>query len=619
MIAATLLATGLFFADPSQLETARSLATAGQHLSAIAEYQKVLESSPTNASVWLELGNTRMAAGQVPGAIGDYARAVRLSPSDIAAQKALAAAVEKSGNAPRALVEWRRVAQLAQGAEQLEAESHAEAILQSLGQAPKQTAVVDTSKASAKAPATEAKAPPSSAPKSVQASASDPADLRKVVETWKKGERDKALELLRGIIKKSPSPEAYYYGGLMRLEEKKFDMAEFNLKKATSDKTLSGNAWYWLGRTLEARKKPKEAKEAFKKSLDISPKGEFAVEAKARLEEPKKEAPKPADTAKAGKPSAIVRPEAAPPAIADSLRAPFTWYPPDLPFPKGDGSEVGKMLEEAAKQSSQKQNDLALSTLEQLKLKESSSPSAELVGLAGGLVYNAMGLPANAIGQLRGFLADHPTHALSDYAKFVEGICLLRVGKADSAAMRLGPLPLAPKGALWTESARQSALGEALRLSGKHKESVAALKLAFDAETDARSRRSLALRLFRGAKKAAQPEQASTALAEAKKTCDKSGACLQVAVSLADLQWQTGKAAAAQALYEEIAKTWPNSAETPWALYQVGTTLASQGKRAEAQTAWKNLLEHHPGSYWAGQARLRLEDAVWQSRYREAK
>lgn len=617
MISASILAATLFLADNGQLETARKLAAAGQHLSAIAEYQKALESSPANSGIWLELANARMAAGQIPGAIGDYSRAVRLSPSDVAAQKALATAVEKSGNPPRALLEWRRVAQLAQGADQAEAEARAEAILQALGQAPK-PAAPDTAKNHAKPAAAEAKAPPSSAPKSVQSAASDPADLKKIVELWKKGERDKALEQLRVVIKKSPSPEAYYYGGLMRLEEKKFDMAEFNLRKATSDKTLAGNAWYWLGRALESRKKAKEAKDAFRKSLELTPKGEFAAEAKARLEEPKKEPSKPADTAHVAKGPAP-RPEAAPPSIPDSLRAPYTWYAPDLPFPKGDGSEVGKMLEEAAKQSSQKQNDLALSTLEQLKLKESASPSAELVGLASGLVYNAMGLPANAIGQLQGFLKDHPTNAQADYAKFVEGVCLLRVGKADSAAMRLGPLPIAPKGALWTESARQSALGEALRLTGKLKESVSALKLGFEAESEARSKRSLALRLYRGAKKAGIADQAVGPLAEVKKTCDKSATCVEVAVSLADLQWSAGKTAPAQALYEEIAKTWPTSPETPWALYQIGTTLAAQGKRNEAQVAWKNLLEHHPGSYWAGQARLRIEDAVWQSRYQESK
>lgn len=622
MISASILAAALFLAENSQLEAARKLAQAGQHLSAIAEFQKALEAAPTNATIWLELANARMAAGQTPGAIGDYSRAVRLSPSDLAAQKALAQAVEKSQNAPRALVEWRRVAQLAQGAEQAEAEARAEAILQAMGQAPKAPSVTEPETEHAKPTAAEAKAPPSSAPKSVHTASSDPAELKKIVELWKKGERDKALEQLRGVIKKSPSPEAYYYGGLMRLEEKKFDMAEFNLRKATSDKNLSGNAWYWLGRTLESRKKPKDAKDAFRKSLEHAPKGEFAAEAKARLEEPKAESktdkPKTADTTHA-KAASAMRPEAVPATIPDSLRAPYTWYAPEFPFPKGDGSEVGKMLEEAAKQSTQKQNDLALSTLEQIKLKESASPSAELVGLASGLVYNAMGLPANAIGQIQGFLKDHPTNPLADYAKFVEGVSLLRVGKADSAAMRLGPLPIAPKGALWTESARQSALGEALRLSGKPKESVSALKLAFDAETEPRSKRSLALRLYRGAKKAGNADQAIQPLTESRKGCDRSAACLEATVSLADLQWSAGKPALAQPLYEEIAKTWPTSSETPWALYQVGTTLAGQGKRSEAQAAWKGLLEHHPGSYWAGQARLRLEDAVWQTRYREEK
>lgn len=606
-------------AGDERLENARRLAASGQNLTAIAEFQKALESSPTDAGVWAELGRCRLAAGQAPAAVSDLSRAARLAPTDLAVQKSLAEASEKAGNPQRALVEWRRMAQISQGAEQREAEAKVEAILQAMGQAPR-AAEVDSHPAAEPARAkAEAKAPPSSSPKAVANAATAGQDVKKAVELWKKGERDKALEILRSTIKKSPTAEAYYVAGVIRLEEKKLDMAEFNLRKATSDKKVGGDAWYWLGRTLEARKKPKEAKEAFKKSLEAAPKGEFATEARARLEEPKVEHPKTTDTTKAktqakGEP---VRPEPAPQAIPDSLKSPYSWHAPVLSFPKGDGSEAGKLLEEAAKLSGQKQNDLALSTIDQLKLKESSSPSAELTGLVSGIVYDAMGLPSNTISQVQGFLKDHPQNPLADYGRFVEGIAFLKVGKPDSAALLLGPLPIAPKGGLWTESARQSAMGEALRLGGKHKEAVAALKLAFADETDARRRQSIALRLFRSAKKAQLPKEAVDPLTEARKGCDKSGSCLEVLVSLADLHWGGNRPEPARALYEEIAKTWPGSPETPWALYQIGTTLAQQGKRAEAQAAWKSLAERHPGSYWAAQARLRLEDAVWQTRYQD--
>lgn len=614
ILVAVAIWTALAQAQDDRIALARKLSGAGQHAQAISEYQKALEKAPNSSQVWLELAETRMSAGQFQAASGDFSRAVRLEPTNLRAQKGLATAVEKSGNLQRALLEWRRASQLAQGPEQVEAEANVDRLMVVVGQAPAPK-TVDTAKA---APQGEHKPPPSSAPAKVKSEESDPADVKKAVAAWKGGQRDKALEMLRGIIKKTPSTEAYYYAGLMRLEEKKLDMAEFNLKKAVTDKELGAAAWYWLGRTQEARKKPGEAKASFHKSLALDSKGEFAAEAKARLQP---EPAKPAhDTVRAtAAPKENVKPEAAPPMLSDTLRSLYSWAPPSLRIPSGDGSTAGKLLDEASKQMAARQNDLALSSLEQIKLKESGSPIAELVGLASAVVYEAMGIHPNALGQVEGFLKDHPKHPFADYAKFVAGISLLRSGKADSAAKLLGPLPIATKGSMWTEADRQSALGEALRLSGKPADALAALRLAFQAETDVRSRRGIALRMSREAAKSGTPDQALVALTQSRKACDKSPACLQVEVTEADLLWGSGKHQDAAGLYSEIARNWPNSTEAPWAMYQSGNAFQRQGKNDLAASTWKSLIERHPESYWAGQARLRLEDAVWRTRYKGSK
>jgi tetratricopeptide (TPR) repeat protein len=606
-ITALLLLSG----DGDRLQLARKLESDGQHLAAIREFQNALEDSPDQAEIWTEMGEARMGAGQTRQAINDFSRAVRLDPTGIRQQKGLAGAVEKSNNPQRALLEWRRVAQIATGQDQADAETHVQGILAALGQTP---GPAPASLAPA-APPPSPKAVPASPAKAMQVSGSEPGDVKKAVDLWKGGKRDEALEILRNSIRKKPTTEAYYYAGVMRLEEKKFDMAEFNLRKATADKQLGGSAWYWLGRCLDSRGKPKDAVEAFRKSLSESPKGEFAPEARARLEGNKPDKPHPEPTAE----HKAVATESAPQVLPDSLRGAYSWFPPDLRFPPGDGSSAGKMLDEAASQSAKKQHDLALSTLEQLRLKESASPAAELAPLAGALVYDAMGLPANALSQVQSFLRDHPSNPLVDYARLVEGITFLRAGRADSAASVLGPLPLATRTSLWTESVRQSALAEALRLSGKHAESVSALLLAFQSETDPRQRRSLALRISREAAKAGTPQQALDPLTEARKGCDRSGVCLEVSISEADLLWTAGKASQAQAVYEDVVKTWPQSTETPWAIYQIGSALDGQGRHGEAMSTWKDLASKYPGNYWSAQAKLRLEDAIWQGRYPEGR
>jgi len=612
MIALTAIAALLILSgDGDRLQLARKLESDGQHLAAIREFQNALESSPDQAEVWTELGEARMGAGQTKEAIGDFSRAVRLDPTGIRQQKGLAGAVEKSNNPQRALLEWRRVSQIGTGQDQAEAEKHVQGILAALGQAPEAPAAAPVQTGSSPSP----KVAPASPAKAMQVQGSEPGEVKKAVELWKGGKRDQALEILRNSIRKKPTGEAYYYAGVMRLEEKKFDMAEFNLRKATSDKELGASAWYWLGRCLDSRGKSKEAVEAFRKSLAEAPKGEFAAEARARLEGPKPDKSRPEPAAK---PREIAQ-EPAPQVLPDSLRGAYSWYPPDLRFPPGDGSSAGRMLDEAASQTAKKQHDLALSTLEQLRLKESASPAAELAPLAGALVYDAMGLPTNALSQVQAFLGEHPSNPLVDYARLVEGITFLRAGRADSAAAVLGPLPLATKTSLWTESVRQSALAEALRLSGKHAESVSALLLAFQSETDPRQRRSLALRISREAAKAGNPQQALDPLTDARKGCDRSGTCLEVSISEADLLWAAGKASQAQAVYEDVVKTWPQSTETPWAIYQIGSALDGQGRHGEAMSTWKDLAARYPGNYWAAQAKLRLEDAIWQGRYPEGR
>ncbi len=600
-------------AQDDRLAVARKLAGAGQNAQAISEYQKVLEKTPAQSQIWTELAETRLAAGQAQAALGDFSRAVRLEPTNLRAQRGLAAAADRNGNLQRSLLEWRRAAQLSQGQEQADAEANIERIMGLLGQAPPPAAsAAEPPKAAAH------KAPPASNPAKVKADQSDPADIRKAVELWKGGKRDEALEALRGIIKKKPTPEAYFYAGVIRYEEKKLDMAEFNLKKAVGDKELGGSAWYWLGRVQDDRRKPKEAAQSWRKSLEVAPKGEFAAEIHGRLEKAPTKSVKDAGSA-APVAHERIQPESAPPLLPDSVRSLYSWQIPVLRIPPGDGSAAGKLLDEASKQMAAHKNDLALSSIEQIKLKESASPVAELAGLAGAVVYGAMGLPSNSLSQLEGFLKDHPTHAQSNYAKYVLGISLLRTGRPDSAVKVLGPLPIAPKGALWSEADRQSALGEALRLNRRPAEALAALKLAFQGETSIVPRRSIALRMAREAAKAGTPERALDALMEAHKACDKSNACLQVQVTLADLLWNTGKLDQARSLYQDIGHAWPHSVEAPWALYQTGNIDQKQGKSDLASAAWKALIEQHPGSFWAGQARLRLEDAVWRSRYKGAK
>lgn len=617
--ASVLLLISALHAQDERATLARKLVDAGDPVRAIPEFIQAVEASPSNAGLWTELGEARLAAGQTRPAISDLSRAVKLEPSSVRAQKSLATAVEKSGNPQRALIEWRRLSQISDGADRDLANSHVSTLLETLGLAlPSEkphSRTAATATTPAPKPAAAPRAPIPNPKESVKKAAKETPDLQKALDAWKAGKRDEALEAIRTIVRAHPTPEAWYWGGVMRFEEKSWDKADFNLKKAVDDPKLSGKAWYWLGRSAEAQGKSAATKEAYRKSLQKEPAGEFVADIKARLEPTAKDAKPTKSTDAAIEAPAVVH-EETPPVLPDSLRDAWTWNAPTIAIPAADASPAGKLLEDAARQLKAGQNDLALSSIESIKMKYPGTPAADLAQLATAIANLAMGLPPLALTNAREFLKDHPDHPRVRLARFVSALALLRIGHADSATSILAAFHPEPNDG-WTEAAHQSAIAQGLRQQKRFGEAASALRQAFQAEKDNRAKRSLALRAVRDNKAAGTPVQALPMVVEARKSCDKGGACMHLAVAQADLEMLAGNPAQAIAGYQQVARDWPSGPETPWALYQTGTAQLKLRKPAEAAAAWKVLVEKHPGSYWASQARLRLEDALWRAKYKE--
>ncbi|MCB9496735.1 MAG: tetratricopeptide repeat protein [Fibrobacteria bacterium] len=605
--ALALSVSGTLWAQEDRAALARRLVASGDPARAIPEFVQAVESSPSDAGLWTELGEARLAAGQAKAAVTDLGRAVKLDPSAVRPQKSLAEAVEASGNAQRALVEWRRLAQISEGADRDLAESRTSALLAKLGL----PVPVEKGSASAKAASQKGAHSPAAAihapdPREAAKTAHAPANLQSALDTWKAGNRDSALSLIREVLKTSPSAEAWFWGGVMRLEEKAWSKADYNFRKAEGDPKLAGRLLYWQGRSAEGQGKIAQAKALWKKSLEKEPEGEFSADIRHRLEEG------------SSRPMELppVAHEDSPPLVPDSLRELWSWTPPDISIPPAPSTPPGQLLADAARQLSSHQNDLALSSIERLRMEYPGTPEAESSILATAIVNFAMGLHALAATNAQLFAKEHADHSQAPLARFLAGISLLRQGLADSSLTLLKAVP-AKAGPGWTEAERQSALAQAYRLKKMYPEALQALKTAFAAEKNPGLRRSLALRAAREARSAGVPVQARPLVGEARKGCTKGNSCLQLAVTEADLAMEAGESSQALGMYRKVASDWPSSPEAAWAAYQSGSALIKLGKPDDAARTWKDLLESHPGSYWASQARLRIEDAMWRSKYKE--
>jgi Flp pilus assembly protein TadD len=103
--------------DPASIafarhEYAETLVTWGEAPEARAQLEIAAVASPTDASVWHDLGLLRHHAGDDPAAIAALVRAEQLAPDDVRPRKALAALYWKRGDKANAAREYRALLEL---------------------------------------------------------------------------------------------------------------------------------------------------------------------------------------------------------------------------------------------------------------------------------------------------------------------------------------------------------------------------------------------------------------------------------------------------------------------------------------------------------------------------
>jgi Flp pilus assembly protein TadD len=93
-------------------EYAETLVTWGEAPEARAQLELAAAQSPTDASIWHDLGLLRHNAGDDPGAIAALAQAEQLAPTDARPRTALAALYWKRGDKANAVREYRAMLEL---------------------------------------------------------------------------------------------------------------------------------------------------------------------------------------------------------------------------------------------------------------------------------------------------------------------------------------------------------------------------------------------------------------------------------------------------------------------------------------------------------------------------
>ncbi len=602
--------------DEVRLKVAAEYEKKGELNKALEEYRAILVDEPKNATALTKAGYVELRQKKYESAASYFANALQGDPSSAMSLTGMAQAQEGKGAYEQSILYWRRLSDLPHEKNKGVAEKEIQRLLKKLGGETPPDLVSGSEKASA----------------STGGFTYDGPLFTKALDLYNKGENEKALEAWRSVLKSQPgNPGAYYYAGVNRYNLAQYDKAEINFRKGFSYPEKGFNGHYYLGRIYEKDGKVSEAIAHYQKYLQQTESAAGKKEVKGRID----------------KLGAMVK---ASPAQGQVSQEPSL---PDLQK-KTDSSENKKA--EVSSESEAENKD------QQFETMQSGSVWVILPGSEKGadLVRNAWkkyrdGKMTDAVDRLKNTMAKFP-NSEAEKAAYYNYVALLSELGLDKDAIRQGHLALAKKPgepyrsalkffvakSLFNTSEVDSALGS---LKGTHaggslgpsvsdfnafqsalahstkkeKESIQKLRLALENENDPLKKMELQLELAKGLAPT-QLEEAIGILKDLANRClnQQESICRQSKLSLGDLLFAKGELKESAFFYEKMISENPDDVHTPWAEYQIGNIHRELGDNKKAISAYNEVVEKHPKSYWAQQAMWKRDDTIWRNQYREA-
>jgi tetratricopeptide (TPR) repeat protein len=448
---------------------------------------------------------------------------------------------------------------------------------------------------------------------------SDDVELKKVISLYEQGKIDEAVPLIKKMIQERPgSAAAYYYGGLLRYKQGKFDMAKTNFMKSMSYPEAGIFAHYYLGKIFSIEKYFRGAIEELTSFVAKAPDGELKREAIQLLADLKKQS---GDTSNTAQTSELVR-------------------------------QVQKEYEPAVPESGYSVIEMRIDSLLTMEVVDTLTDPGQSM-LAGVNEFKA-GRFDNAVREFKKTIVAYPTSAVSVPCSYDIGVCYMKMrlfnnsdNQFDNVCNRFpnhrlaaqslflkafsyfqrGDMTLAEK--LFREFIRKYLQhpwsAKALEKLGDVYEDLKQLTKAMDAYGQAVGQsKDHVDRLYACYKlgvvcfEAGNPERA---VASFKKVIDFGEAQrLYVRVpdsyyKIADYQYRKKDYKNALVNYQKAVRKFPAYQETPWGLFQTGNIHKNMRNFQKAAEVYQDLAKKYPDDYWAKQARWKLEDAKWENEY----
>ncbi|MDR1812336.1 MAG: tetratricopeptide repeat protein [Candidatus Fibromonas sp.] len=628
------------FAQNSQsvrLKQAQELANQGKYSQALDEYKAVLSADKNNAEAYLGAGNVRYKTKDYKLALDNFQLAQKYNPKLTKATEGEAESYEALNQKENALARWRALAETGTPEQKTKALSRIKTLLGT--DAPPVPATPQP--ATPQQPATQGNSK----------FTYDSPDFKAGLAAYDKKNWSESLKYWREVLKKEPgNPGAYYYAGVCRFSMGDMDNAAINFMKSFDYPDKGFNSHYYLGRISEQKGNKINAINFYNKYLQLTSSPDGKTEVKGRIaklnstdttgnKEQSGSPSSPGSSSSAEQNSSSSNPYACNSlescqkmeekrkqdsiaAYLESLKnKPLTIGPEKIVameyggnFAFASATEAGSAeLQKALNLLQKKSFQSAIDALQVVRQKFPGTPNSMAAAYNLLSHYQYLELHDKVIA-LGNFVLQEPVpEPYKSAISYMLAVSQVKKGEYQNGSNSLSEVK--------EDQKLGPTLGQKLALeaeiAAKHKQDQGApevLKKAIEVETDNSKKNELRLKL-----------------ADLYTKLQDTPAAIQTYKEIADDCPANTKDPCYKAVYELgnrsfIAQNWPMALEyynkaidrykdpelVPWALFQIGNVYRKQNNYKEAVRYYERLIKEYSGTYWADQAKLYREDAIWQ-------
>jgi len=624
---------GFAFAQNSQsirLKQAQEFANQGKYKEALEEYKAVLSADKSNAEAYLGAGSVRYKMKDYKQAIDNFQLAQKYNPKLTKAIEGEAESHEALSQKENAIAKWRILAESGTAEQKTKALSRIGVLLGTNSQ-----------------PATPAATPAKEKQEDGKYSYNS-TEFKAGLAAYEKKNWTESLKHWKEVLKKEPgNPGAYYYAGVCRFSMNDPDNAIINFNKSFDYPDKGFNANYYLGRIYEQKGDKANAISYYNKYLQLTSSAVGKAEVISRIAKlggSQQRAISSSSVVSSSVSSTVSssssnsyacnslesclkmeekRKQDSVAAYLESLRTkPLNIGPEKISVTEYGGNFAFASTTEAGSADLQKAFNLiqkksfqsAIDALQTTRQKFPGTPNSMAAAHNLLALYQYLELNDKVITLGNSVLQEpvsEPYKSAISYmlavsqvkkAEYQNGYNTISNVKEDQ---KLGPT-LGQKLALEAKIAAEYKPDEG---------SPEILKKAIEAEPDRAKKNELRLKLADlYSTKLQNIPLAIQTYKDIVEDCPPttSDPCRKAAYDLGDLSFEAQNWPMALEYYNKAVEQYGDPALVPWALLRIGNIFRKQGNYKEAVRFYDRLIKEYGGTYWADQAKLHKDDAIWQ-------